>query len=56
MVSDTEVREPFWHNYRFETILKDGKNKLEIWLVNNPEDAYNHRYLSVDWVRITAGL
>jgi hypothetical protein len=55
MLTDTEVREPFWHKYRFDTILKDGKNKLEIWLINNPEDAYNHRYLSVDWVRITTG-
>ena len=46
------VDEPEWRLYRFKTEMKPGKHRIEVGLTNNPNDAYNYRYLHVDWVRI----
>ena len=51
-IGEIDVREPFWHIYRFATKAEDGAHRLEVRLVNNPDDAYNQRYLAVDWVRV----
>ena len=52
-VGECFVDKPFWRIYRFKTAMKGVKHRLEVHLVNNPEDAYNHRYLHVDWVEIS---
>ncbi|MCX5814187.1 MAG: hypothetical protein NT178_16830 [Proteobacteria bacterium] len=54
IVGECFVEEPSWRVYRFRVNLKAGKHRVEIHLVNNPDDAYNHRYLYVDWIRFRA--
>lgn len=51
-LGESVVKEPGWHLYRFKTHIKGDTHRIEVHLTNNPDDAYNHRYLHVDWVRI----
>lgn len=63
VLGEYAVKEPVWHLYRFDlggfdlrgpnpVPKQNMKNRLEIHLVNNPDDAYNLRYLNIDWVRL----
>ena len=54
VLGECDVKEPFWHIYRFEAGngVAPGKHRIEIRLINNPEDVYNWRTLSVDWVQV----
>ncbi|MCX5829795.1 MAG: hypothetical protein NTV58_17635 [Deltaproteobacteria bacterium] len=59
IVGEVDVTEPRWQIYRFkvdksgDTIPISGvDHRIEVHLVNNPDDAYNNRQLRVDWVRI----
>jgi hypothetical protein len=54
IVGECPVEGPSWRIYRFRANLKNGKHRAEIHLVNNPDDAYNYRYLYVDWVKFRA--
>ena len=51
-IGEIDVREPFWHIYRFAVKAEDGAHRVEVRLVNNPVDAHNQRYLAADWVRV----
>jgi hypothetical protein len=48
----TPVSKPRWRIYSFEIPWQPGEHDLGVELVNNPNDAYNHRYLHVDWIKI----
>ena len=48
----TPVAKARWRVYSFDVPWPPGQHTLSLHLVNNPDDAYNHRYLHVDWVRV----
>ena len=51
-IGECFVDKPSWCIYEFSTAMSDGKHRLEVSLINNPDDAYNHRYLHLDWIKI----
>jgi hypothetical protein len=51
-IGECFVDKPSWCIYEFNTAMSDGKHRLEVSLINNPDDAYNHRYLHLDWIKI----
>ena len=53
-IGECSVDNPSWRIYEFNTAMSDGKHRLEVSLINNPDDAYNHRYLHLDWIKIEA--
>jgi len=55
-VGECFVDAPQWRIYGFETEMKPGEHRIEVHLTNNPDDAYNYRYLHVDWIRISSNL
>ncbi|MDQ1334657.1 MAG: hypothetical protein QG552_1607, partial [Thermodesulfobacteriota bacterium] len=53
-VGECDVDEAQWRLYRFGVRMSGGKHRIEVQLTNNPDDAYNYRYLHVDYIRISA--